>query len=251
MSLFLQAVYSESLYLVCCIAAFMLAERRRWVPAGIMTGLAILTRVAGLALLPAILVLAWRSPERRRAALSLCIAPALASLYPLWFQLKWHAIFAPFAGESGWGRHFSAAGPFGGLWRGLQAAWAGIEQLATNDRTHVYWPHAQSDPLHVAAHNLVDFGFFLLFLWLGIEAWRRFGAPYGIFVLGGLAIFLSVPNVDYPLLSAPRFCLTLFPAFLALAAIAKSPRQERGILVVSSVFLAVATVEWILAQWVS
>src|SRR5439155_6922327 len=169
MSLFLQAVYSESMYLVCCLGAFVLAERRRWAAAGIVTGLAMLTRLAGIALLPPILLLAWRSPERRRALVSMLLAPALASLYPLWLELKLHAPFAAVGNEAGWGRHVSAAGPLGGLWRSLQAAWAGIEKLTT----------ASSDNVQAAAHNLEYLAFLVVFVWLGLEAWRRFGAPYG------------------------------------------------------------------------
>ena len=251
MSLFLQAVYSESLYLLCAVAAFALAERRRWLPAGIAMGLAMLTRLAGVALLPPILLLAWRTPERKRAIASLGVAPILAGLYPLWLQLKLHAPFAAFANEAGWNRHFSKAGPLGGLWSSLQATWAGIEQLATGDRTDSFWTHSHSDPLYVAAHNLEDFAFFAVFLWLGIVAWRRFGAPYGLYVLGSLAIPLSVPHLGYPLLSMPRFCLTLFPAFLALAYLAAAARRDRLIVVGSAAFLAVAVVQWATGHWVS
>ena len=91
----------------------------------------------------------------------------------------------------------------------------------------------------------------MLFLWLGIEAWRRFGAPYGLFVLGSLAIPLSWPTAGYPLLSMPRFCLPLFPAFLALAGLATTERRDRAILTASTVFLGVAVVEWTVGQWVS
>jgi hypothetical protein len=240
MSLFLQAVYSESLYLVCCLGAFALAEKRSWLGAGIVTGLAMLTRLAGIALFPPIFLLAWRSPERKRALLSLLAAPAIAALYPLWLQLKFHAVFAAVANEAGWGRHVSHAGPLGGLWHSLDAAWAGIVQLATGD------PRMQA-----GAHNLEYLAFLVVFLWLGVEAWRRFGAPYGLFVLGSLAIPLSVPTVGYPLLSMPRFCLVLFPAYLALAAIANTEGRNRAIVVLSSFFLAVAVVEWSVGQWVS
>jgi 4-amino-4-deoxy-L-arabinose transferase-like glycosyltransferase len=240
MSLFLQAVYSESLYLVCALGAFALAERRNWLGAGVATGLAILTRFAGVALLPPMLLLAWRSPERRRALLSLLSAPALAALYPLWLELKLRAIFSAFSNEAGWGRHLSPAGPLGGLWHGLRAAWTGAVQIATGDSR-----------MQAGAHNLEYLGFLVLFLWLGVEAWRRLGAPYGLFVLGSLAIPLSAPTVGYPLLSMPRFCLVLFPAFLALAAIANTERRNRAILVISSFFLAVAVVEWSVGQWVS
>jgi hypothetical protein len=240
MSLFLQAVYSESLYLVCCLGAFVLAERRNWLATAVVTGLAMLTRLAGVALLPPMLLLAWRSPDRKRALLSLLLAPAIAGLYPLWLQLKFHAVFAAFGNEAGWGRHPSHAGPLGGAWHSLRAAWNGVVQIVTND------PNEQA-----GAHNLEYLAFFVVFAWLGVEAWRRFGAPYGLFVLGSLAIPLSVPTVGYPLLSMPRFCLVLFPAFLALAAIANTEGRNRAIVVVSSFFLAVAVVEWSAGQWVS
>jgi hypothetical protein len=102
-----------------------------------------------------------------------------------------------------------------------------------------------------AHHNVEYFAFLVLFLWLGVEAWRRFGAPYGLFVLVSIAIALSAPTVGYPLLSIPRFCLPLFPAFLALAAVATTVRRDRAIVVLSSSFLAVAVIEWTVGQWVS
>src|SRR5438876_2917439 len=52
MALFLQAVYSESLYLLLALAAFAFAERGRFAAAGVTTGLAVLTRIVGVALLP-------------------------------------------------------------------------------------------------------------------------------------------------------------------------------------------------------
>jgi hypothetical protein len=155
--------------------------------------------------------------------------------------LDLHAPRSAFSNEAGWGRHLSPAGPFGGLWHGLVKAWSGIELLFTNSSGNV----------QAAAHNLEYLAFLVVFLWLGVEAWRRFGAPYGLFVLGSLSIALSAPTVGYPLLSMPRFCLPLFPAFLALAAFATTARRDRAILILSSVFLAVAVVEWSVGQWVS
>ena len=248
MSLFLQAVYNESMYLLCAVAAFVLAERGRWLPAGLVIGLAMLTRVAGLALLPPIALLAWRAPKRRRAIASVGTALIVAALYPLWLYIKLDAPRSEFTNEAGWNRHVSAAGPLGGLWDSLRATWAGIEQLVTGDRTHSFWPHSHSDPLYVATHNVTDFVFLITFLWLGILAWRRFGAPYGLFVLGSLAIPLSVPHAGYPLLSMPRFCLTLFPAFLALASVTSSARRERIVVVTSCLILGVEVVQWATGQ---
>jgi hypothetical protein len=251
MSLFLQAAYNESLYLLLAVAAFYLAERRRWAGAGVAVGLGILTRIAGVALLPPLLFLAWRSPERRRAIASLAVAPLLGLLYPLWLELSLHAPRAELSNEGGWNRYTSKAGPFGGLWHALQASWGGIEQLATGDRVHRFWTGSHSDPLYVAAHNLEDMLFFLVFVALGVVAWRRLGIPYGLFVFGSLLIPLTEPHRGYPLLSMPRFCLMLFPAFMAAAAITPSARRERAVVVTSSVLLGVAVTQWAAGYWVS
>ncbi len=254
MALFLQAVYSESLYLLLVLGAFLLAERRRWVPAGLVAGLALLTRAAGLALLPALVVLAWRSPDRRRALASLGAGSALFALYPLWL---WHSLRDPWAFASAqerWHRHLSPAGPLGGIWGGLRAGWAGVEQLASGSHTHAYWSAvspADSDPFHVAAVNLESLVFLGLYVGLSIVAWRRFGAPYGLFCLVSLAIPLSVPSARWPLLSIPRFGLPLFPIFLALAYLGGRPRVHTVILSVSALLLGVAVVQWSLWQWVA
>jgi mannosyltransferase PIG-V len=252
MSLFLQAPYSEALYLLLAVATFLLADDGRFLPASITAGLAVLTRIAGVALLPPLLWMAWRSRDRRRALASLVTVPLLGALYPLWLQIQLHAPRSEFSNEAGWNRYFSHAGPFGGLWRAAQAAWAGIEQLATASATHHYWKGAtNADPLYVAAHNLEDVAFFVLFAALGVVAWRRLGGPYGLFVLGSLLIPLTFPARGYPLLSMPRFTLVLFPAFIAAAALTRDPRRERGVVVVSALLLGVAVVQWSAGFWVS
>jgi Mannosyltransferase (PIG-V) len=255
MALFLQAVYSEALYLLLAVASFVLAERRRWLPAGVVAGLAILTRLAGVALLPALALLAWRSPDRRRALASLAAAPALFAAYPLYL---WQRLGDPWAfahAQDQWHRHLSPAGPLGGVWDGLRAGWAGIEQLASGSHTHAYWSAvavADSDPFHVAAVNLENLVFLTLYLVLTVLAWRRFGAPYGLFCAVSLAIPLSVPSSRWPLLSIPRFGIVLFPLFLALAAAAGArPRLHTAVVALSALFLGVTTVQWALWQWVA
>ena len=247
MSLFLQAVYSESLYLLCTLAAFALAERRRFLPAGIAAGLAILTRSVGIALLPALVLLAWREHQRGKALLGLAAALPVAAAYPLtlWAQIGHPLAFKD--AENDWHRHLSPAGPFGGLWHGLAAGWNGLRQVVTGHGTTV----SGAAPMHAAAVNLEGVVFLGLFAVLTVIAWRRFGAPYGLFAAVSLAIPLSVPSSRWPLLSLPRFGLVVFPFFLALAAVGGRPRAHTAILAVSSLMLGVAVVQWALWQWVS
>src|ERR671936_2556567 len=251
-ALFLQAVYSESLYLLLTLAAFVLAERGRFAAAGGVTGLALLTRPTGVALVPALALLAWRERDRARALASLAVAPLLFAVYPLYLWLvegdAWAFLHAPRI----WSRHLSPAGPLGGIWDGLRAGWAGVEQLASGSHTHVYWTAVRdTDPIRVATLNLECLAYLVLFSALAALAWRRFGAPYGLFAALSLAIPLSVPSERWPLLSLPRFGLTVFPFFLALAALGGRPRLHTAIVTVSSLLLGVAVVQWALWQWVA
>ena len=252
MTFFLQAVYSEALFLLFALGAFLLAERGRFLGAGAATGLALLTRPAGFALLPALALVAWRAPQRSRALASLAVAPALFALYPLYL---WREVGDPWAfarAQGIWTRHLSPAGPLGGIWDGLRAGWAGIRQLASGSDAEIYWTAVQnSDPDRVAALNLQGLAFLALFVALTVVAWRRFGAPYGLFCAASLAIPLSVPSERWPLLSLPRFGLVVFPFFLALAWLGRGGRVHTAIVAVSALLLGVAVAQWALWQWVA
>jgi hypothetical protein len=251
-ALFLQAVYSESLYLLLTLAAFALAERRHFLAAGGAAGLALLTRPTGVALLPALALLAWRERDRLQALAALGVAPLLFAGYPLYLWQAEGDAWAFVHAQRIWSRHLSPAGPLGGIWDGLRAGWAGVEQLASGSHTHVYWaPVQNTDPIRAATLNLENLAFLVIFLALTVLVWRRFGAPYGLFATLSLAIPLSLPSERWPLLSLPRFGLTIFPFFLALATIGGRPRAHTAILAVSSLLLGVAVVQWSLWQWVA
>jgi hypothetical protein len=248
-ALFLQAVYSESLFLFLCLGAFALAERDRIAEAGVVVGLALLTRPTGIALVPPLVLIA------RRRSWQLTTALPVAAAYPL---LLWWKVGDPWAfarAEGIWHRHLSPAGPLGGIWDGLRAGWAGIEQVASGSNAHVYWTAvgpADSTPLRTAVINLVLLGFLVLFIALTVIAWREVGAPYGLFSALSLALPLSVPSSRWPLLSVPRFGLVVFPFFLALAWIGgRHPRANAAIVGLSALLLGVFVTQWALWDWVA
>ncbi len=247
-ALFLQAVYSESLFLLLVLTAFALAERNRFAGAGLVAGLAILTRAAGLALLPALALLAWRHRDRLRALAGIALAVPVAAVYPL---VLWQQVGDPWAfrdAQDRWHRHLSHAGPLGGIWDGLVAGWRGIEQFVVGHGTHV----PDANPMHAAAENVQALAFLALLLALTVVAWRRFGAPYGLFAALSLAIPLSYPSSRWPLLSLPRFGLVIFPLFLALAAVtATRPRLHTAVVACSALGLGIAATQWALWQWVA
>jgi Mannosyltransferase (PIG-V) len=230
-ALFLQAAYSESLFLMLALLAFVFAERGSFTAAGIAAGLALLTRSSGLALIPPLLLIAWPS---WRAIARLVPGLALFALFPL---VLWSELGDPFAwigAQRQWERELSPAGPLGGIWLGL---------------TH--WHPVNTDLLHAITVNAECWAFLLLYAFLAVVAWRRFGAPYGLFAVLSLALPLSVPSARWPLESIPRFGLVVFPLFLALATLGERARVHTAILLVSAVLLGITIVQWTQYQWVS
>jgi hypothetical protein len=251
MALFLQAVYSESLLLALMLAAFLFAERKRWFIAWFFAGLALLTRLAAVALIPALLLLAWRSPDRRRALIGLLLVPVEFALFPL---ALWKMTGDPLgfiSSEKIWSRHIGLAGPLTGLWEGTKQGILGLVRVATHQPVDGrQYANGPDYDLLTSAFNVQAFLYLIIFLFLAVIVWRRFGAVYGLFTACSLAIPLSSPNTSgWPLLSLPRFGLTIFPFFLALAVLGQRPRVHSAIVGVSAIMLGLAVVQWALWQW--
>jgi len=223
-SLFLGAVYAESLLLALALGAFLCAERGRLGWAGILAGLAALTRVQGLALVLPLALFAWRDVRRGRALVSGVLVPLLLfALYPIVLAVQ---IGRPLAfleaQREGWERELSPLGPLGGL----------VEAITERE--------------------LVELGFAALMLPLAVVAWRRLGAPYGLYALVALALPMSVPSQRLGgLYSFPRLALAAFPCFLALAVLGRNRRVHVTVVAVLATCLAVFVVRWSLWYWVA
>ncbi len=250
-TLFLIAVYSESLYLALTVAAFLAAVRGRWTWAGVATGLAALTRVSGVILLPALAVIAWRSPNRRGALGRLALSIPIMALWPIYLGLQYHRPFVFLTAQrSGWDRHLSSAGPLGGGWDALVAGWRAVRQLVAGSG-HTYFSNPDHSAMYYAGLNLEQLAYAAGLVGLGVCAWRLLGAAYGIFVLGSLALPFSDPVPITPLLSMPRFALGVFPVFLVLGKLGARPRWNTAILVSFTLLLGINLARWVLWIWVA
>jgi hypothetical protein len=248
-ALFLQAVYAESLFLALALGAFVAAERDRWPLAWLLVGFALLTRPTGLALIPPLVLIAWQSSRRRVAGVSFLLAPLAFLAYPLVLHEQLGDAKAFLHAERFWHRSVSPFGPLDGVWQALHAAWAGVLQLTVGSQTHWYWTPV--NPARTAALNLELLVYLVVLIALGVLAWTRIGAPYGLYVAASLVIPLSAPSDLYPLLSLPRFGLAMFPVFFALAAVTRREVLHTSVVAVSAVFLGVSVAGWATWQWVA
>ncbi|HEY3543724.1 MAG TPA: mannosyltransferase family protein [Gaiellaceae bacterium] len=205
------AVYSDALFLLLAIAAFDAARRGSSLAAGVLGGLAVATRLLGLALLPALAWLLWR--RGRRALAPLLLLPAALGAYMLYLQEHFHDAFAFATAEHDvWLRHTPALGPLQGLWDAVHAGEQGLAQLV------LHLPEAgYGKPEQWAVWNLTNLVLLVIAAVLTWVAWQRLGAAYGLYSAATLVIALSSPAAVVPLVSLPRFLLADFPLFIVLA----------------------------------
>jgi hypothetical protein len=216
-----------------------------------MVALAFLTRPTALALWLALLVLAWRSPLRTRALAAVAPTPVAFGLFPLLLHEQTGDALAFAHAETYWHRSISSAGPFGGIYDGANAAAHGLHALFTTP-TPPDWTYPANLTLpQVAAVNVEAFLWFVVFVALTVVVWRTLGAAYGLFAAVSLAIPLAEPWNVFPLFSLPRFGLVIFPFFMALGLLARTPRRATLLVVVGVTLLAVDVARWALWYWVA
>jgi hypothetical protein len=282
MAFFFSAVYSESLYLALSVGLFWSARNGRWAWVGVLGALAGATRSAGLVLLlPALMLylygpredrppdhpggVGWRLPgpftasvpmllrpryRLRRDALWLCALPVGAILYGAYLALAGGDPLAPLHAQEVWSRHY--AGPFVGVWDALRAAFEGARQLLSGQRRHIYFATGKDSPFVMAGHNLMLLAFLLAAIPLVVGVLRRLPLAYGAYVLAALALPLSYPVTEQPLMSLPRFLLVLFPLGIFLAAwLSEHPRLQRPALAASCVLMVFFLGQFATWHWVA
>ncbi|HEY5193461.1 MAG TPA: mannosyltransferase family protein [Solirubrobacteraceae bacterium] len=293
MAFYFSAIYSESLYLALSVGLFLCARRGRWASAATLGALAAATRSTGVVLIAPLLLLYLYGPREdrdrerthedqplvrardrsfaargrptlvalvaalrpryrlRRDALWMALVPLGLALYMAHLALAGGDLLAPFHAETVWSRHF--AGPYGGIWDGAKAALAGLRQLLSFQRHHVYYTVAGGSPFIDAGHNLLLFVFLLMAIPAVIGVLWLLPIAYGVYALAALALPLSYPVAPQPLMSLPRFLVVLFPLNMWLAVtLASRPRAlTRAVLVLSCLAMMFFVGEFSTWHWVA
>jgi Mannosyltransferase (PIG-V) len=243
------AVQSDALFLALSAGAFLAAQRSRGWIAGICGGLAVATRLVGLALLPALLVLLWRRGTARMAALALL--PAALGGYMLYLHEHvgdWLSF--QHAQQLYWQRKTGPLGPLSGLWEAFDSGRAGAVGLVR----HYHGQGAEPTDVRldqVATWNAIHLLLLLAALVLTWVAWKRLGPAFGLYSLTTLALILLSPPPYFPLASFDRYLLVDFPVFVALASVLRDhPRARQIVLFTFAAVGAVAAVGYSRKVWI-
>jgi hypothetical protein len=243
------APYSEGLFLGASAGAVLYCFRGKLWIAGLLAGVAVDTRVLGLALIPAMLIVAWPAARKRGlialvplVALPLAAFVAIAAYYQ-------HAVGDSLAflhAQKTWGRHVNALGPLDAIWRSAKATYNGIGTLAG----------VPGDPgiASLATENVIDFVLLVVAIALTVVVFRRLGTALGAYSTGLLLIATAAPVTDggEVLQSMPRFLLVDFPLFIAGASLLRDAPARRGpVFGILTALGAVACVTFSRKLWVA
>lgn len=255
------SVYSEGLFLAFATTSFLAAQRGRpWV-AGLLAGLAVATRLTGLALVPALVALVWPKTGRELPQLAPVILLPLMGLasVALTFDYELGDSLAFVHAQAYWARDPSWLGPLSGIYEAFAALPDSLDAL-TSLPTRIGTPDVPASPLEMLAvqraqlglWNLVDLLALVGAAALTVVAYRRLGLPFALFSATSLAIATSAPGGSLPLHSMVRFVMVDFPVLIAGATlIAGRPQLRTGVLVTLGAVTAIAGVAFGRAVWVA
>jgi len=218
---FLNAVYSESLFLFLSLATVFWALRRNFMIASIFAALASATRVAGVFLF-VVLFIEFVQANGWRALLTRRVWPlAVAPLGALAFCLYHWIVFGDFF-----------------LYLKVQRCFGRDFEMEASD----FWVRNNPD----LANTVLDLAYTAVAILLGVVALRRFRLSYGVYMLVSLAIALSSGSV----LGIARYSMVLFPIYF-IAAGMRSPVGRGAWLLGSTLLLALDIIRFVNHYWTS
>jgi Gpi18-like mannosyltransferase len=229
-SYFLHIPYTESLFLSLCIGSFLAARKRFWILAGIIGGLACLTRINGLLLFPALAFEVWNEYQENkkfnRKWLALLIIPFGFSIYLAinYYVAGSPTMFMTYQREH-WFRYFRFP------WESL---WETVKRIYNNKPTDAQMTGVQ------------EFLFVCIGLFAALGGWNYLRNSYRVWMVGNWLLFVSTSFV----LSVPRYTLSLFPLFILAGFLAVKNWWANVLFTVWSVFfLTVFIIQFYKGSW--
>jgi len=239
------SIYSDGLFLAFSAWSFLFAMRGQAWRAGIAGGLAVATRLLGLALLPALVLLLWKTP---RKLVPLVLLPLAVALYALYLDHELGDAWAFSHAQLNWDREVPALGPLTGLWWAIQAGGHGARVLLTDLPRGQAFTQVQQ----VQFWNVVHLALLVPAAWLTWVAWKRVSHAAAVYSAATLLVVLGAPSRGFPLVSLPRFLMCDFPLVLALATLLQGrPRVRLWTLVGFASVSAVAGVAFSRGVWIA
>lgn len=220
------AVYTESLFLLLTVAAFICAGREHWLAAGLLGALSAATRSLGVLLcVPLATVALQQRPLRWHRLVAAALVPLglLAFMAYLWHAFRDPLVFVK--ASAAWGRT-----------SGFQSAAERVRELVASPdlaaRVRAVW---------------MDLAFLLVGAALVYGALRRQPWRYKVYSVYALA----VPVATMQVVSVPRYLIVAFPLFVVAAGWLRARWLYRSALGLCIFLQIVCVWRWSLGYWVA
>ncbi|MBI4058811.1 glycosyltransferase family 39 protein [Candidatus Microgenomates bacterium] len=220
LAFFYQAVYPDSLFLLLSTSSFYFARRGRWHLAGVFGGLTVLTRLSGLALLPALAVEWYLQNEAlfkkkkffisKKSMMKFLktgfIALSLTGLGIIIYMMYLQIFFGDFL-----------------LFQKSMIAWHQQRFIMPAQTIFRYIKILIYVDKHLLVYwiAILELATTILYIALSIFVLKKVRLSYGVFML----VLLALISFTGVLAGTPRYILHLFPGFLGLALLIKDRKH--------------------------
>ena len=227
---FLHAAYTESLFLALSISSFYYARRGSWAISGALGMLVAMTRINGIVLLPILLIEYFVQKEYKKENIRKDILWILLTALGFGVYLTINYL--------NYGNALYFLGTQKEYW---------LMQLGLPSKGFLYSLAMGNYPMakYTLSHSLFQIFFTLLALILIVYSFARLRITYSLYAL---ANWLALTSTSI-WISTPRFMLTLFPIFIALALIGKRKEINFAIIFLSLIFYTLLTLQYISNEW--
>lgn len=223
MTIFLSAVYAESLLLAFSAGSLLAAKRERWWIAGGLAALGALARPFGVLLVVPLAIERWAAHRAGRRI----TADAFAVAAPVLAFIAWQAYL-----------YFLTSDPLQTLT--AQAAYERRPSAPWDAVAELFDPQRYRDPWTV----LVPL---VLMTALVVASWRVLSPSLAAYATTTLLVTVSTGT----LLSFPRYALAILPAFLVLGVAGRHRAVHYAYLVVATLFAVLFAAKYATWWWVS
>lgn len=218
-SFYLLAVYNDSMFLFLTVTCFYLARKQRWWFAGIAGGLAALTRFAGLALLPALLVEWWLGKRIRRDLIPLILIPLATLGYFLYIHV-W---------EGNWNLFVTSMG----VWRQDRF----VLPFQTAYRYFKIFTSVPPDSLMYLV-ALAEFSAVVFAIVVLVKGFKLVRLSYWVYA----SVYLLIPMSGGTFQGMPRYIIHAFPVILIFSQLMTKSRWRylvmAGFFILQLIFMA-------------
>lgn len=191
LSYFLQASYTESLFLTFTMLTIYLYRKRKFVDAGVSGMLSTITRVNGILLIPLLL---FEGKFGKKNLITLLLSPIGFLIYLLINFLTY-------------GEPFYFTKPLQNNWfKKFELPWVGINNLINFTKSQT------GDYYYLFTGEIIVIPIILFF---AIFTYFKIRKSYGIYMFLNLILFTSTSFI----MSTPRYAMALFPIYIALGMI--------------------------------